>query len=501
MNSEPLRQPSSNYIGGRFIPIAGDVLKSINPADPSQVVWRGSPSADHIDRAVENARKAFGEWSARPMEDRVALLRQWAKVTTENAPKLAGLITDEMGKTLAESTFEAKALAEKVTITLDQISMSRVSDYEVSVNPSRAGICRFKPHGVMAVIGPFNFPAHLANGHFVPALLMGNTIIFKPSEKTPAVGQMLAELMHEIGMPPGVFNLVQGGGDIAAKLVQHDEIDGVLFTGSWPVGRKILQANLDRPGRIIALEMGGNNPSVVLNDAHLKQAVIENVRSAFATTGQRCTCTRRIIVQKKMAERFIPAFCKTASTLLIGPGRSATPVFMGPLIHGQAVDAVLAAQAELVKAGGRLLLLAAKMDPPTGGAFITPGVVQVDRFTMDRDCEVFGPLAQISIVDDLDDAIEQANATRYGLAASIFTTNDPAYQKFFRECKAGCINRNNGTAGASGRLPFGGVNQSGNHRPAGAFCIDSCAYPVANMVETSADVAVPAGVQWDDRWI
>ena len=132
--------------------------------------------------------------------------------------------------------------------------MSRVAEYEARINDTRTGRCRFKPHGVMAVIGPFNFPAHLPNGHFVPALLMGDTVVVKPSDKTPAVGQLMAELMHEAGAPAGVFNVIQGAADVASTLVNHDDIDGVLFTGSWPVGRRIMEANLDRPGRMLALE-------------------------------------------------------------------------------------------------------------------------------------------------------------------------------------------------------------------------------------------------------
>lgn len=499
MTDQALRHPPSDYIDGRFVAIAGEALVSTDPAQSDRVIWHGSPNAQHVDQAVHAAAGALEHWSDLPQAERIEMLRRWAQITAGQSDRIAGLITDEMGKTLAEAKIEAKAIAEKVNITLDRISMSRVTDYEVAVSESRTGLCRFKPHGVMAVIGPFNFPAHLPNGHFVPALLLGNTIVFKPSEKTPAVGQLIAELIDETGIPPGVFNVVQGGGDLAAKLVDHPEIDGVLFTGSWPVGRKILQANLDRPGRIIALEMGGNNPSVVMDDAHLKQAVIENVRACFATTGQRCTCTRRIIVQRTIADRFIPAFCKAASTLIIGPGRSTNPVFMGPLISEKSVDAVLEFQAGLVREGGRVLVQATRMDGP--GQFITPGVIEVDGFTLDRDCEVFGPFAQIAIVDDLDQAIEQANASQYGLAASIFTTSPVTYERFFRRCKAGCINLNNGTAGASGKLPFGGVDHSGNHRPAGAFSVDYCAYPVANMVEQSADAALPAGMQWDERWI
>jgi len=494
-----LTQTASDYIGGEFAPIDGDSLRSHNPAAPDEIVWQGKPDPSHVDQAVEAARRALPAWSAAPFEQRAEVLRRWNAVTHKHADRLAGLITDEMGKTLGESKFEASALGAKVDITLGEHSMRRVEEYEVAVGESRAGFCRYKPHGVMSVIGPFNFPAHLPNGHFVPAMLMGNTVVFKPSDKTPAVGQAIAEMMHEAEVPPGVFNVVQGGADIASSLVAHDGIDGILFTGSWPVGRKILEANLDRPGRMIALEMGGNNASVVMPSADLRQAVIECVRASFATTGQRCTCTRRIILHRDIAEEFIAAFCKASSTLLVGPGRSDEPVFMGPLINEQACRTMLEFQSALLRNGGQVRVESTRLDRP--GHFVTPGVVEVDAFHLDRDCEIFGPLVQIAVVDDLYESIRQANATEYGLAASIFTNDDGEFERFFRECRAGCINRNTGTAGASSKLPFGGVGHSGNHRPAGAFSVEYCAYPVANMVETGRDAAVPTGMHWEDDWL
>lgn len=498
MTTTTARLQPRNYINGEWLPIDGDAIASRDPAQPDRVIWSGGPDPAHVNVAVQAAREAMPAWAALSLDERAEFLKRWKDVTGRRAGDLAGLITDEMGKTLAESTFEAKALGSKVDITLDEISLNRVREYEVAVSRSRAGFCRFKPHGVMAVIAPFNFPAHLANGHFVPALLMGNTIVLKPSEKTPGVGQMLAEMMDEVGLPPGVFNVVQGAGDVAAKLVNHEDIDGILFTGSWPVGRKILEANLDRPGRIIALEMGGNNPAVVMNDAPFKQAVVECARAAFATTGQRCTCTRRIIVQSGIAERFVKALTKIASTLIVGSGRSEGPVFMGPLVTEQSAENAIAFQRDLAQQGGRVLLEAAR--PERDGWFVTPGVVQVDRFTRENDREIFGPVAQVSVVDSLDEAIEQSNATQYGLAAAIFTSDDASYERYFREARAGCINRNNGTAGASSKLPFGGLGRSGNHRPAAAFAVDYCAYPIANMVESSADIAVPDGMAWDDAW-
>lgn len=498
VSSNFLAGPPADFVAGvaRPLQVASGGIESHDPANPETLVYSAVPEPAHVEEAVAAARAALPAWSATTLEQRVAVLRHWQELTKANVDRIADLIVLEMGKVRGECLFEANALGGKVDITLGPESLSRVTDYTVAVNDSRDGHCRFKPHGVMAVIGPFNFPAHLPNGHWVPALLTGNTIVFKPSDKTPATGQLLAELMARAleagGAPAGVFNMVQGGAEVSSNLVAHQGVDGVLFTGSWPVGRRILEANLDTPGRIVALELGGSNPAVVMPSAHLRQSVIECARAAFATTGQRCTCTRRIIVHESIADRFIPAFCTTASTLLVGPGDSSEPVFMGPLVNAASAQDALDFQAGLVASGASILVQATRLDRP--GHFVTPGVVQVDRFTVESDRECFGPIAQIAVVKDLDEAIEQANATRYGLAASIFTTEQAEYDAFFAGVRSGCINWNTGTAGASSKLPFGGLGHSGNHRPAAAFSVDYCAYPVANMVEHGPDAAVPAGM-------
>jgi succinylglutamic semialdehyde dehydrogenase len=483
----------ANYINGRFESLPGEAIVVRDPSDGTSVVWRSGERVEDVDRAVRGARAAQSAWAALSFDARVELLRRYATATTRHIDRIADRITREMGKIRSESILEAKLLADKVTITLDDLSLARVRGYEVAVNATRSGLCRFKPHGVMAVLGPYNFPAHLPNGHFVPALLLGNTIVLKPSDKTPGVAQLLAECMHEAGLPAGVFQVVQGGAAVAKALVAHEALDGILFTGSWPVGKSILEANIDRPGRIVALELGGSNPAVVMPSAHRRQAVIECARAAFATTGQRCTCTRRIIVDRRIADGFLRDFCTVASTLLVGPGFSKDPVFMGPIVNEHSADAVLAEQAALARSGAKVLVAATRMDRP--GFFVTPSVVEVDRFERSTDRETFGPLVRVSIVDGLDAAIEQANATPYGLAASIFTSDRAEYDRFFAACRAGCINWNNGTAGASSKLPFGGLGHSGNHRPAAAFSVDYCAYPVASMVETSDGAAVPEGMR------
>lgn len=518
------REPS-DLIGGRWVPLGTGPgsIRSMNPARPDSVVWSGRAEAGHVGLAIEAAREAHPAWAAMGMEGRARVLRRFQAICKERESAITDLICDETGKVLWDAKAEAGLLGPKVDITLDASTnsgLARVTGFDVPLSDSRTGRCWFRPHGVMAVLGPFNFPAHLPNGHIAPALLMGNTIVLKPSDKTPAVGQLLAELydraLRDEGAPPGVLNLVQGTADIAKAIVSHDGLDGVLFTGSWPVGRAITAANLDRPGRILALEMGGNNAAVVLDDCDLRQAVVECVRCAFITTGQRCTCTRRIIVQRGIAPKFIAAVCKAASNLVIGDPRATHPVFMGPIIRGEARDAAHATQAQWMVGGGEILVESTRVEGGGGGMssegfYLTPGVMRVERFTPEIpgpaggdagcDVEVFGPLLRISVVDTLEEAIEQANATAFGLAASIFTGSEGSAARFLEEARAGCVNVNAGTAGASSKLPFGGLGRSGNHRPAGAFSLDYCAYPVAGMLERGSASTMSPGMRVEDGWL
>ncbi|MBG80108.1 MAG: N-succinylglutamate 5-semialdehyde dehydrogenase [Phycisphaerae bacterium] len=488
-----------DIIGGKHRPIEGDSLVSTDPAYPDRVMWSGNPSLAHVDEATVAARAAFGPWAALSMEERAEHLRRWRDVTRSHVDELANLIAREVGKPLAESRIEASALGGKVDLTLERTVAGRLDDWTAEAGAGREGRCRYRPHGVMAVIGPFNFPAHLPNGQFVPALPAGNTVVFKPSEFAPAVGQKLGEMMLEAALPPGVFNVVQAGPEGSQRLCTSDDVNGILFTGSWPVGRMILEQNIDTPGRIVALELGGNNPAIVHEDADLRLAAIECVRASFATTGQRCTCTRRIMVHERVAEQFLSAFCKAASTLLVGAHDDPVMPFMGPLVSERARDRVLESQRQLVDSGGKVLVPAVEL--PREGWFLSAGVVEVDGFDMEHDDEIFGPLVQICVVSSLEEAIAQAKCTRYGLAASIFSKDRAVFDRCFAEIPAGCLNWNVGTAGASSRLPFGGVGQSGNHRPAAALAIDSCAYPVASLLQEGPEIEPPQGMEWQDGWL
>ena len=346
--------------------------------------------------------------------------------------------------------------------------------------PDATGYTRFRPHGVIAVLGPFNMPGHLPHGHILPALLAGNTIVFKSSELTPGVGRWLAELWHQAQLPPGVFNLIQGDGRVGQALGEHPDLDGLFFTGSFPTGMALAKALAAFPQRIVALEMGGNNPLVIWEVADVKAAVMTTILSAFITAGQRCSCARRLVLSRDGAgEAIVEELIRVTSQLRIGPHHLRPEPFMGPLVTRAAAVRVLEAQSELVAAGGSALLLA--QPRPESPALLTPGIVDVTALTDHRDEEIFGPLLQVIRAADFEAAMVEASHTRFGLAAAILTDRRDLYQVFRERIKAGVINWNRPTTGASSELPFGGTGYSGNHRPAGYYSADYCDYPVASL--------------------
>ncbi len=339
---------------------------------------------------------------------------------------------------------------------------------------------RHKPHGVVAVFGPYNFPGHLPNGHIVPALLAGNTVVFKPSELTPGVAEETVKLWERAGLPAGVLNLVQGERATGEAIAAHAGLDGLFFTGSERVGHLLHRQFADRPDKILALEMGGNNPLVVGTVADARAAVHEIVQSAYLSSGQRCTCARRLFVPRGAAgDALLKALAEAVGKIRVGAWNDEVTPFMGPLISPVAADALLGAQKKLVGLGATPLVECRRLG--RGGAFVTPGLLDVSVVRELPDEEYFGPLLSVVRYDGLDDAIEQANRTRYGLSAALLSDSREEYERFYRKIRAGIVNWNKQTTGASSAAPFGGVGASGNHRPSAYYAADYCAYPVASV--------------------
>lgn len=473
-----------NYFDGEFhIAHSSDESWSIkSPANLKDTVIEIKSSYQHIAQACEAAKKAFDSWSELPLDARKEYLLKLKKVFQERAEDIAKVISRETGKPFWEAKTEAAALVNKIDITLEH-SLKRVAEEKISAAlPGVDGFIRYKARGVMAVVGPFNFPAHLPNGHIIPALIMGNTIVFKPSDKTPAVGQLYAELVHQAGLPAGVFNLVQGQGEIGRRLVQNEHIDGILFTGSYEVGLKIKQDTLDHYWKILALEMGGKNSTVVWDDADLEKAVYETIIGAYMTSGQRCSCTSKVILHKKIRDRFIENFHETAKKLTVGHWKD-NP-FMGPLIGKDSVDKYLRFQDIAKREGSESLMRGKILDVGYEGYYVTPSINIVEKFNREsvyQKNEIFGPNVAVYTVNEFDEALEVVNAAGYGLSMAVFTKNRSHYERALRRARVGLLNFNRTTNGASSRLPFGGMGKSGNDRPSGHFAIDYCGIPVGSL--------------------
>ncbi len=462
-------------------------LVSYEPATGAEL-WRG-PVGD-ADAAVSAARAASPSWSAAPLEARLEVIARFRDLVRANAAPFAELIARETGKPRWDATGEVNSVAAKVDISIEAHA-ARTGTRTTDIAAGRQAV-RHKPHGVLAILGPYNFPAHLPNGHIVPALIAGNTLVFKPSEQTPATAAYMADLWAQTGLPQGVLNIVQGAAPQGRALASHPDIDGLLFTGSATTGFALARAFADRPHKILALEMGGNNPLVVWDAEDIEAAAAIAVQSAYMSSGQRCTCARRLIVHEAAAGPLIEAIAALIDRLIVAEPFATPAPFMGPVIDDRAAQQLEAAHAAMVAAGGRPIRALTRL--PQGEAFVSPGLIDTTGLTL-PDEEHFGPLLQIIRVPDWDHAIQAANVTRFGLAAALIGGDEPLYQRFWTSIRAGIVNWNRPTSGAASNAPFGGVGHSGNHRPAAYYAADYCAYPVASVEAGRPDAAIPQGLR------
>lgn len=455
----------------------GETFESFNPAT-NELIWRGTAaSKEDLDAAVKAAKKAQPGWAAQPLGERVKVLRAFADELKNHLPQLAETISKEVGKPLWEAKTEVQAMVQKVSISEEaQQERCGVSRAE---HPLGLSITRHRPHGVVAVFGPYNFPGHLPNGHIIPALLAGNSVIFKPSELTPLVAEVTMRCWEKVLLPHGVLSMLQGGRETGQLIANHPGINGLFFTGSFSTGVKLSESCVNDPSKILALEMGGNNPLVVSDPADLRAAAYMIIQSAYLTSGQRCTCARRLIVLDKIADDLLEELMEMITTLKIGPYTDNPEPFMGPVISSSMAEKLLQAQRDLVGLGGRPLIEMRLLEHST--SLLSPGLMDVTGVNGIPDEEIFGPLLQVVRVKTLDEALRQANKTTYGLAAGILTDSLAEYALFRNTIKAGIINWNVPLTGASSAAPFGGIGRSGNHRPSAYYAADYCSYPVASI--------------------
>ena len=478
---------TTHYIAGQWLAGQGEAFDSLNPVT-QEAVWSGQgASAAQVEQAVAAARAAFPAWARRPLEERIAVLEQFAATLKAHSDELARTIGEETGKPLWESATEVTSMVNKVAISV-QSYRERTGEKSGPLADATA-VLRHKPHGVVAVFGPYNFPGHLPNGHIVPALLAGNAVVFKPSELTPKVAELTVKCWIEAGLPTGVLNLVQGARETGMALAGSAGIDGLFFTGSSRTGNLLHSQFAGRPDKILALEMGGNNPLVVDQVADVDAAVYTIIQSAFISAGQRCTCARRLLVPVgAWGDALLARLVAVASTIKVGAFDEQPAPFMGSVISLAAAEHLLKAQRHLVDKGAQVLL--EMIQPVATAALLTPGILDVTAVTERIDEEFFGPLLQVIRYADFDAAIAEANNTQYGLAAGLLSDSAERYQQFLIESRAGIVNWNKQLTGAASSAPFGGVGASGNHRASAYYAADYCAYPVASL--ESATLSLPA---------
>lgn len=488
-----------NYYNGDFHlpattgPLAVEnIMKRHCPADTSLLLWETPVDYRDVDRVIESAVNGFKTWRKTTQEERNKLLKKYQEEVSKRKDEIALAIAYEMGKPLWEAKTEVASVIGKVNVTIDD-SLPRIAHKQIdNILPKTNGHIYYKPLGPSLVIGPFNFPCHLANGQILSALVAGNSIIFKPSEKTCYSAQLLIECFHAAGFPKGVVNLIQGDGEAARRLLKEKSVKGVFFTGSKEVGMKILDTTHHDLGKLVSLELGGKNTTILHGDANLEHAQQELLKACFLTTGQRCTSTSIVAIQRNIHEEFIEKFHALSKKIIIDhPVEYTKEPFMGPLVDQSAVDAYLLFMGMAKREGIQEIMRGKHLDKAKKGHYVSPSIHLSERWNNDSmflHSEIFGPNVTFIPYDTIEEAIKIANATEYGLAASVFTRDHNLFQLCVDEIDSGLVNFNRSTVGASAKLPFGGVKNSGNYRPAALTTIDACVYQMASL-EVLADEA------------
>jgi alpha-ketoglutaric semialdehyde dehydrogenase len=466
----------NHFIAGQWSPsTSGATFESRNPADTRDVIGRFQQgTAADVAMAIKAAEAAGPMWRRTPAPKRGEILYRFGALMAEHKERLSRAMTREMGKVLAEARGDVQ---EGIDIAFLMAGEGRrmFGDTVPSELPDKWAMSIRQPLGIAGIITPWNFPIAIPCWKTMPALVTGNTVVFKPSSDTPHCATLVVELMAEAGFPPGVVNLVTGSGaEVGDAIVESPDVTVISFTGSSATGR-VLAEKAGRRLKRLSLELGGKNGVVVLADADLDLAADGILWSAFGTTGQRCTACSRVIVERSVVEPLLERLERRARGMRLGSGLDET-TDVGPLINAGALDKVTGyidigrGEGELVTGGGR-----AKGDRLDHGHFFEPTIFK-DVRPMDRigQEEIFGPVLSVIPVADYQEAMTALNQTRYGLSSSIFTRDVNVAFRAMRDFETGIVYVNAGTTGAETHLPFGGWKETGNgHREAGHVALDT----------------------------
>jgi len=453
-----------SFIDGFWLDsVSGETLTNINPANVNDIIGTAQLcTREEAGRAVEAACNAFKGWRSTPAPARGRIIARASRLMEDNKEELAEILTREEGKTLSESRGE---VARAINVVEFCAGESRRMNGETipSELPANFAYTIKEPHGVVALITPWNFPVAIPAWKMAPALVAGNTVVIKAAESTPATAVRLTEIFHEAGVPAGVLNLLLGkGSEVGEEIVNHPAVRAVSFTGSTEIGFQIYQ-QAARRGIPVQCEMGGKNPAVVLEDADMELAVESTAQGAFGSTGQRCTATSRAVVIDKIADDFVERIVKRAKGFTLGDGRD-PKTDIGPSVDEKQFNTVLK-YIDIGREDGATLLCGGKRADGNGlenGYFIEPTVF--DHVTPDMRIareEIFGPVLSVLRVKDFEEAMIVANDCDYGLSSSVFTNDVNDIFRFVQEIESGMTHINSPTTGGEAHVPFGGIKATG----------------------------------------
>jgi alpha-ketoglutaric semialdehyde dehydrogenase len=461
-----------NFVGGQWVDAqSGAVFDSINPATEEVLAKAPNSGSQDVAAAVQAAKDAYKNWRLTPAPRRGEILFRVAQLLTERKEQLARLMTQEMGKIVAETRGDVQEAIDMAYYMGGE--GRRLLGYTAPVEmPNKFGMALRDPVGVVGLITPWNFPIAVPSWKMLPALVAGNTVVWKPGEDTPAISAAFVRVFEDAGLPPGVLNLVTGAGETGEALVSHPDVRVISFTGSTTTGLKVYTRAAGM-GKKVTLEMGGKNAIIVMNDANLDLAVEAITWSAFGTTGQRCTATSRLIVQRGIKPKLVDALVEKARSLKLGDGLDDS-VDVGPLVNQKALDKVSGYMDVARQEGVRIVTGGQRADLGRGYFFQPTLFDGVQRGLRVEQEEIFGPVLSIIEVGSLEEAIDVNNSVMYGLSSSIFTENVNAAFRAIRDLTTGIVYINHGTTGAEIQFPFGGTRGTGNGmREAGQAGLDS----------------------------
>lgn len=488
MTTSPQRVYQGDYIAGHFVPVSdpNGVLKSQNPGNIEEKPVEFPFGNHQVDEAVRAARLGFSIWRRLPVSDRFTSLKRYREVLAKHRDRLAFLDCLEIGKPLWEAQLEITDCLNLIDHFLQLGSQTTVEAKVPEAKPGLDGKVRYFPIGVIAVVSQSVVPLVSMHHHFIPALLNGNTVVVKITKYAPALGQAIAECVHEAGLPAGCFNFIQGDGDIARRLTGHTDVDGVFFTGTPETSIAIKKQLLSDYWKIQIIQSGGKNASVVWEDCQYDYTLKTLILSTLSTSGQRYSSTSRVIVHEKLFDRLLNDFHQLCKKVPIGYGLGTeTPLpFMGPLVSERSLEDYLRYQGIAVREGCDEIMRGKPLERKQKGYYVAPSIYSVpksDPKSVYQNGEFFGPNIAFYRVKDLDEAIQITNQTQFGLVASLFSASSKNFDHFVQEAKVGVCHWNIPTTQISFRMPFLGLKKSGNMRPMGTFAPYQCTYPVSSI--------------------